>query len=82
MLMQNLRGYSNNYSKTSGSFWQYYRYKLALTDAGVINNILDNSTSFKFKEKIKGKTVNDGTNVEMMIPLRFSVILGERLKCH
>ena len=25
MLMYNLTGYSDNYSKTSGSLWQYYR---------------------------------------------------------
>ena len=30
--MYNLREYSNNYSKTSGGLWQYYRDELALTD--------------------------------------------------
>ena len=39
--------YSNNYSKTSGSLWQYYR-----DDPNVI---LTNSESFKLKIEITGK---------------------------
>ena len=36
MPMYNLIGYSDNYSKTSGSWWQYYRHKPNnnLTDSG------------------------------------------------
>ena len=48
MPMYNLIEYSNNYSKTSGSLWQYYR---DLTAAGAIANfpVADNSVSFNFK---------------------------------
>ena len=42
------------------------------------NNIIDfpannnNSTSFKFKQKITGQTGNDGTkDVEIMVPLKY-----------
>ena len=51
MPMYNLIEYSNNYSKTSGSLWQYYRGEPALTG---------NSGSFKFKQKITGSTGDDG----------------------
>ena len=47
MPMYNLIEYSNNYSKTSGSLWQYYRDEPALTNAGAITNFSadDNSAS-------------------------------------
>ena len=49
--MYNLIEYSDNYSKTSGSLWQYYRDEPALTDAGAITNFhaADNSALFKSK---------------------------------
>ena len=51
MPMYNLIEYSNNYSKTSGSLWQYYK--------DVPNNNLANSESLKFKVKITGKTSDE-----------------------
>ena len=53
MPMYNLIEYSNNFSKTSGSLWQYYRDEPALTAAGAIPNFhaADSSTLFKFKKK-------------------------------
>ena len=45
MLMYNLIEYSDNYSKTSGSFWKCYRDEPN-------NNLID---SFKSKIKITGK---------------------------
>ena len=47
--------YSNNYSKTLGSSWQYYRDEPALTDQKLctIKNFQvgnNNSGSFKFKQ--------------------------------
>ena len=36
MLMYNLMEYSNNYTKTSGNLWQYYRDKNDSTDPGTI----------------------------------------------
>ena len=49
MPMYNLIGYSDNYSKTSGSFWQYYK-----DDP---NDNLEDSESFKYKVKITGKII-------------------------
>ena len=52
MSMYNLIEYSDNYSETSGSLWQYYRDEPALTNAGAIDiHAFDNSASFKFKQK-------------------------------
>ena len=75
MAMYDLTEYSDIYSKTSGSLWQYYRDEPALDGN---DNIIDfpadnhNSISFKFKEKITGQTGNDGTkDVEIMVPLKY-----------
>ena len=61
--MHNLVEYSDSYSKTSRSLWQYYRDELALANAGTIVNFHadNNSASFKFKQKLTGKTPDDGT---------------------
>ena len=74
MPMYNLIEYSDNYSKTSGSLWQYCKEIPAVNNA---SNIVDfdgaNATdSFNFKAKITGKT-NDGgrLNVEIMVPLKY-----------
>ena len=80
--MYNLIEYSDNYSKTWGSSWQYYRDEQALTGAGAINNFhaADNRASFEFKQKITGVTDNDGTkNVEIMVQIK--LVFGELLKC-
>ena len=65
MPMYNLIEYSDNYSKTSGSLWQYYR-----DDP---NDILTNSKSFKFKMKITGKTpaVGNTKEVKIVAPLKY-----------
>ena len=65
MSMYNLIEYSDNYSKTSGNLWQYYR-----DDP---NNNIANSESFKFKVKITGtKPNNDNTkDVEIIVPLKY-----------
>ena len=65
MSMYSLIEYKDNYSKTSGSLWQYYR-----DDPN--DNIRD-SESFKYKIKITGKTqaaanVND---VKIAMPLKY-----------
>ena len=64
MPMYNLIEYSDNYSKTSGSLWQYYK-----DDP---NDNMTQSESFKFKIKITGKTPADGNtkDVEIIGPLR------------
>ena len=51
MPMYNLIEYSDNYSKTSGSLWQYYRDIPDLDNNDNIANIPGNSASFKFKVK-------------------------------
>ena len=74
MSMYNLIEYSGNYSKTSGSLWQYYKDEPGLTDAGAIADFsaVDNSVSFKFKQKITGKRAAGGTkNDEIMVPLKY-----------
>ena len=64
MPMYNLIEYSDNYSKTSGSLWQYYK-----DDP---NDNIANSESFKSKVKITGKTPNNGNtkDVEIIVPLK------------
>ena len=59
--MYNLIGYSDNYSKTSGSLWEYCKDIPAVNDNGNIakfnwNNATD---SFNFKAKITGQTDNN-----------------------
>ena len=66
MPMYNLIEYSDNYAKTSGSLWQYFR------DEPDDNNIED-SESIKAKIKITGKTPNNNNekDVEIMAPLKY-----------
>ena len=64
--------YNYNYSKTSGSLWQYYRDEPTLTDAGTLTNFASKRALFKFKQKITGSTGNDGTKaVQIMVPLKY-----------
>ena len=66
--MYNSIEYSDNYSKTLESLWQYYRDEPALTNAGTVANFsaANDSASFKFKQKTTGKRADRGTkNVEM-----------------
>ena len=58
--MYNLLEYSKNYSKTSGSLWNYYRDELTdetNDDNGPNKNVI-NSKSFKYKTSITGSTYN------------------------
>ena len=65
MSMYKLIEYSNSYSETSGSLWQYYN-----DDP---NDNIAQSESFKFKIKIKGKTPSAGItkDVEIAVPLKY-----------
>ena len=70
--MCNLIEYSNNYSNTSGSLWQYYRDETALNNDGTLANFPGKSASFKFKQKRAGSAGGDGTKkVEIMVPLKY-----------
>ena len=74
MPMYNLIEYSNNYSKTSGSLWQYCKDTLAVNNNGDIVdfNGANATDSFNFKTKITGQTNDDGIiNVEIMVPLKY-----------
>ena len=65
MPMHNLIEYSDNYAKTSGSLWQYFRDEP--------DDDLEDSESFKSKIKITGKTPDDNNekDVEIMVPLKY-----------
>ena len=62
MPMFNLIKYSDNYSKTSGSLWEYYKDEP--------NDNLADSESFKSKIKIAGNTLADANTkvVEKIVP--------------
>ena len=65
MPMYNLIEYSDNYAKTTGSLWQYFRDEP--------NDDIEDSESFKSKIKITGKTPDDDNEkgVEIMVPLKY-----------
>ena len=65
MPMYNLIEYSDNYSKTSGSLYQYYKDEP--------NDNMPDSESIKSKAKITGKTPADRNtkNVEIIVPLKY-----------
>ena len=79
--MYNLIEYSDNYSKTSGSLWQYCKEIPAVDNNGdiVAFNRDSDTDSFNFKSKIIGKTAADHNNgniagrvdVEIMVPLKY-----------
>ena len=75
MPMYYLIEYSDSYSKTSGSLWQYYKYIPAEDNDGdiVVFNGNNNTDSFSFKSNIIGKTNDDEDieNVEIMVPLKY-----------
>ena len=63
--MYKLIEYSDNYAKTTGSLWQYFR-----DDP---NDSLADSESFKSKIKITGKNPNNNNvkNVAITVPLKY-----------
>ena len=81
MPMYNLIEYSDNYSKTSESLWQYWREIPAVDDNGDIVdfNGANSTDSFNFKTKITGQAPADNNNgntagrvnVEIMVPLKY-----------
>ena len=74
MPMFNLIEYCDNYSKASGTLWQYFKDILAVDNNNAVVNFAENNLtdSFNFKVKITGQTGDDGTkNVEIMVPLAY-----------
>ena len=67
--------YSDNYSKTSGSLWQYCKEIPAVDNVGntVAFNGANATDSFDFKAKITGRTGDNGriNNVEIIVPLKY-----------
>ena len=69
MPMYNLIEYSDNYSDTSGSLWQFKRDQIE----GDVNLTIDNAPSFKYKANLIGNTENNGTKngVKIAVPLKY-----------
>ena len=63
--MCNLIEYSKNYSKTSGTSWNYYK--------DISTGPIANSESFKYKTSITRKTANDGNakRVKSSVQLKY-----------
>ena len=76
MPMYNLIEYSDNYSKTSGSLWQYYN-----DDP---NDNIEDSESFKSKVKITRKTPSNGNknDVSIIVPLKYLSNFWRKLDMH
>ena len=58
MPMYNLIEYSDNYSDTSGTLWQFKRGEIE----GDVDLTADNSLSFTYKSSFIGNTDADGAN--------------------
>ena len=81
MPMYNLIEYSDNYSKTSGSLWQYCKEIPAINDDEAIAdfNGVNATDSLNFKNKITGQTAADNNHgniagrvdVEIVVPLKY-----------
>ena len=59
--MYNLIEYSDNYSDTSGSLWDFKRDEI-VNNANVTND--NNAYSFKYKRSLIGNTETNGTKKE------------------
>ena len=71
MPMYNLIEYSDAYSRTSGILYKYHRDEPDLDNNDNISDDKNNSGSFKFKQKITGRTGNGCTkDVGIMVPLK------------
>ena len=82
--MYKLIEYSDNYSQTSGSLWQYCKEIPAVVDNDAIIdfNGADATDSFNFKTKITVETNNNGIiNIEIMVPLKYLSNFWRTLKC-
>ena len=69
MSMYNLIEYSDNYSDTSGSLWQFKRDEIE----GDVDLTINNASSFKYKANLIGNTENNGTKngVKIAVPLKY-----------
>ena len=70
MPMYNLKEYSDNYSDTSGSLWDFKRDDIN-NNANVTND--NKAPSFKYKTNLIGNTENNRTKnvVKIAVPLKY-----------
>ena len=74
MPMYNLIEYSDNYSDTSGSLWQFKRDEVPANSADLT---IDNAESFKYKAALVGKTANHNNgkssvkDTKIVVPLKY-----------
>ena len=77
MNMYNLIEYSDNYSDTSRSLWQFKRDEQNMNNAGNPDNVTTNhSSSFKYKSNLLGDSTVVGDNrvfknVKLAVPLKY-----------
>ena len=75
--MYNLTEYSDNYSDTSGSLWQFKRGESPVTNSGNPDNVsVDNSSSFKYKFSFIGESTAVNSNrvfkdVKIVVPRKY-----------
>ena len=72
MPMYNLIEYSDNYSDTSGSLWQFKRDEVPANNADLT---IDNSQSFKYKAALLGKTADAVANTNSSVKEARIVVL-------
>ena len=72
MPMYNSFEYSKNYSKTTSSFWNYYRDEPNSGANNSINYSIKDSKSFDYKTNITGKLEGNNTEkeVEIVVPFK------------
>ena len=85
MPMYNLNEYSDNYSDTSGSLWQFKRDESSVNNDGNPDNVSTaNSTSLKYKSSFfKSQTADDNgvfKNVKIAVPLKYLSIIWRSLE--
>ena len=84
--MYNLIAYSDDYSDTSGSLWQFKRDEVP---AGNNNLSINNSQSFKYKAALSGKTADAVNNMnssvkeaKIVVPLKYLSNFWRSLEYH
>ena len=79
MPMYSLIEYSDNYSDTSGSLWNFERDEI-INNADVTDG--DNAPSFKYKTNLIGNTENNGikNGVKIAVPLKYLSIFWRSLE--
>ena len=83
--------YSDSYSKTSGSLWNYYRDKISdsanenndASNYRINNNKTARSKSFEYKTKKIERTWNDNNilDAEVVVPLKYLSNFRRSLGC-